>query len=124
MASKKKKTYIHDITNEDMFTDLTSREDGPLVVVDAFLDWCGPCQPMDPNYATLYYMFEDPDNRIKFYRANENVIPEEAREKLELNATPRFILYRGGKIVHQIKGARYNELVDAINKHIPEHNDE
>mmetsp|Transcript_17579 Transcript_17579/g.29678 ORF Transcript_17579/g.29678 Transcript_17579/m.29678 type:complete len:87 (-) Transcript_17579:243-503(-) len=84
MASKKKKIYHFPINSAEHFQEIISNEEGPLVIIDAHLDWCGPCTPMEPNYPSIWFSYEEPEKRLSFWTCNEKFIPEEVLSKLEL----------------------------------------
>lgn len=96
MAPKVQKQVIFDITSVEQFQEIISPENKKLVVIDLFLNWCGPCQSMENNFRTIFFGHESSDQRLSFYRASEDVIPEEVLAGLKhgaLSCRPRFILY-------------------------------
>ena len=45
---------------------------------------------------------------------------EEFKEKMKLDVVPTFLVIAKGTIAAQIRGVKYVELVEALNKFIPE----
>ena len=46
-----KKTVFHEqIKSLEQFEKITSAEFGRMAIIDAHLEWCGPCVCMEPNY--------------------------------------------------------------------------
>lgn len=79
-------------------------------MIDLYLEWCGSCICMEPNYRTLYFGFEEAEKRIAFYRANETVIPEHIAAGLQhgpLTCKPRFLFYLvSPSLCSQLAGGR------------------
>ena len=103
--------------------ELLANELKKVIVVDAYLEWCGPCQCMESNYAGLYFSVDSPDTRICFWQCQEEFLGEELKEKLKLDVVPRFLVYQGGELKKEIVGAKLVDLTDAINEFIPEMDD-
>ena len=36
------------------------------IVIDYHLDWCGPCDAIEPNYRAMFFAIEEADKRIEF----------------------------------------------------------
>ena len=63
-----KRTKFHEaITTEEQFKELTDNELKKVIVVDAHLEWCGPCLCMENNYGALYYSIDSPELRVCFW---------------------------------------------------------
>ena len=121
MGAKKRTVFHEVIKSPEHYEEIVEKSNGgPIAVIDCHLDWCGPCAPMVPNYQALFFNYDDPENRITFYQYPESAMSDEMREQMALTIVPRFIIVAGGKQVVEIKGAHYVELVNEINKHIPE----
>ena len=123
MGGKAKKTIFHEtIKSPEQFEEVIAMTEngGPIAIIDCHLDWCGPCHPMTPNYQTLWFSYDEPATRLSFWQCVEENLTEELREKLKLDVMPKFIIFAGGKLVSEIHGAKYNDLMEAIDTNIPE----
>ena len=38
-----------------------------IAIVDAHLEWCGPCISMVPNYNSIWFGMDDPEMKISFW---------------------------------------------------------
>ena len=88
------------------------------------LDWCGPCDVMENNYRSLYFALVNAAERIEFWTASQDIIPEEYKAKFQygpLSCKPRFALFLEGEKKSEIDGADYTALETAVNKYIPVH---
>ena len=124
MGPKKRTKFHEDVADEDQWHKIVNEEEQRLVVVDVFLDWCGPCQCMIANYPGIWFKYDDPEVRISFWHANEKVLPQELKEQLKLDVSPRFLIYHKGELKQEIKGARYVDLENAIDEYIPRHDED
>ena len=75
---------------------------------------------MVPNYQSLWYNYDEPEKRLSFWQASEEIIPDELKEKLQLSVVPTFLIYSNGELKCHIKGARYTDIVKGIDDFIPE----
>ncbi len=120
----KKRTIFHEvIKNEEQYEEIVAKSEnnGRIAIIDCFVDWCGPCMPMVPNYQGIFFNYDDPDNRLAFFHWAESNMSEEFKEKIApMDIIPRFVIIANGKIATQIKGALYVDLINAIEKFIPE----
>ena len=77
----------------------------PIVVVDTYTDWCGPCKHVGPLFEKLALFYKNNKN-IAFFK--ENVEDEETYHKP--HAVPTFYFYvkapneEIGKVIHQESG--------------------
>ena len=119
----KKRTIFHEvIKTEEQYEEIVAKscDNGVMAVIDCHLDWCGPCIPMVPNYASLFFNFDDPENRIAFYQYPESAMSDTMKADMALDIKPRYIIVSNGNISATIEGNHYVELCAAINKFIPE----
>ena len=74
-----------------------------VVFVDFYADWCGPCKLTGPIIDELSDM-EEYKNKVTFVKINvdEN---QELAARYSVFSIPTFILFKGGKPVHQFIGA-------------------
>ena len=78
----KKKIFHFPIESEKHWDEVTEwnsenpDKGGRLVIVDAHLDWCGPCEPMVPNYQSLWFEYENPEQRMSFWTCSEEFLPD------------------------------------------------
>ena len=126
MGGKQKKTIFHEtIKSPEQFQQVVEgTENGPIAIIDCYLSWCGPCEPMVPNYQTLWFSYDEPEKRLSFWQCPEESLPEDLKSKMALSVIPRYLIFANGKQACEIKGAKYNDLVDGINANIPEGPDE
>ena len=123
MGAKKRTSYHDVIKSQEQYEEIVSVSEpagGRIAIIDCHLDWCGPCLPMIPNYQTLVNTYDDADNRFAFFQFPEANMSEEFKEKMALDVIPKFLVVANGTIAAEIKGVKYVELVDALNKFIPE----
>lgn len=100
----------HLITLEE-FTEAIDDNDGRLVVVDFYAQWCGPCKAIAP---VLEKMAKEYEGGVVFYKVDvENADPEVV---VEISAMPTFIFYRGGKNVAMFEGANPVKIRQTIEK--------
>ncbi len=72
------------------------------VLVDFWAEWCGPCKMMDPVIRELAAELE---GRAKVGKVNIDDFPN-IREKYEVEAFPTFLIFKDGKVVQRVRGAR------------------
>ena len=55
MGPKKRTKFHEDIESEDHWHKIVNEDWPTLAVIDAHLDWCGPCQCMIGNYTSIWF---------------------------------------------------------------------
>lgn len=96
MPPKPTKKILFEITSPEQFMEIISPENKKLAVIDVHLKWCGNCAVMEQNFRSLFFAFDNADNRLAFWTASEEVIPPEYLKGLkhgELTCKPRFLVY-------------------------------
>ena len=118
-----KKTKFHEtITSLEHFEKIIE-EKKKIIFIDCHQEWCGPCKSMEPSFQTIWFSYDDPANRMEFWQCVEENIPDRLREKMDLTLVPRFLIYQGGEQRAEIQGVRYNQVLEAFEKYIPELNE-
>ncbi len=92
---------VPELTNHE-FENFTKQG---AVVVDFFAEWCMPCLMMAPIIDELSEKFK---GKIKFGKLNieDN---QELASRFNIVSIPNFVLFKDGKPVKQIVGARSSE---------------
>ena len=71
---------------------------GPVVVVDFYADWCGPCQMLAPVLEQL-----EKETSIEIVKINVDEIPDIARA-FRIMSIPTLMLFKEGKFVKKELG--------------------
>ena len=77
---------------------------------------------MENNYRSLYFSITDAANRVEFFTASQEIVPEEFLAKMQFGALtckPRFVLIYEGEKKAEIEGADFTALEAAVNKSLP-----
>ena len=80
------------------------------VLVDFGATWCGPCRMMGPVVEELA---NDYAGKVKVGKVNVDEEPELAQE-YGIMSIPTIIIFKEGKIVNQVVGARTKSDLEAI----------
>jgi thioredoxin 1 len=71
----------------------------PLVVVDCWAPWCGPCRMIGPVIDTLSE--EQPDITFGKLNTDENL---DISRKFQIMAIPTLLFFKNGELVDRITG--------------------
>jgi thioredoxin 2 len=89
----------------------------PLVVVDLWAPWCGPCRFVSP---ILEEVARDYRGRLKVVKVNVDDNPITA-QRFEAFSIPTIMVLRGGQPVDRIVGALPKpQLVARLSPHLPQ----
>ena len=107
---------VHNLSSGEQFKEAIAKH--PVVLLDAFATWCGPCKAIAPQIAT---MSEDPRFKDLIYFAKFDVdgLPDLAKE-LDVHAMPTFYIFKDGKQVEQFVGANPSAILNLLTKHTAE----
>lgn len=78
------------LKEESKFDELISK---PLVLVDFYATWCGPCQLLTPILESV----EKEMNNLEILKVNVDEFPNLAR-KYNIMSIPTIIVFKNGKI--------------------------
>lgn len=93
------------------FNDLISKY--PVVVIDCWAEWCGPCRKLVPVIESLA---REMQGKIVFGKLNTDENQMTARN-FNITAIPTLLVFRNGKPAGQIVGALQKEqLIERLNK--------
>ncbi|KAJ6952069.1 hypothetical protein NC653_041279 [Populus alba x Populus x berolinensis] len=79
---------------KDTFWAIVNSAGDKTVVLDMYTQWCGPCKLIAPKY--------------------KEFIPEPLAKELGIKVVPTFKILKHGKIVKEVTGAKFDNLVIAI----------
>ena len=86
-----------DLTTESFEQTVT---ENPIVLVDFWADWCGPCKMMAPHFAQA--AAQEPG--VRFAKLDTEAAPRTAAA-YGIRSIPTVILFKGGREVARQSGA-------------------
>jgi len=90
-------------------------EKNPLVVVDFWAEWCGPCKALDPIVKDLAAKY---DGKVTFAKVDADANPTKIRA-YGIMGIPTLLFFKGGRLVDTIVGAVPKAKLEAvIQKHL------
>lgn len=81
-----------------------------VVVVDMYTQWCGPCKVIAPKYQKLSEKYDD----VIFLKLDCNQDNKPLAKELGIKVVPTFKILKDSKIVKEVTGAKFDDLVVAI----------
>lgn len=87
----------------------------PLVLIDFYAKWCGPCKSMIPKLDQLMVRSDKIKQNLKAYKVDIDELPEIA-DKYNIKSLPTFITFEGGLIFDIVNGANYEQLVKMVDE--------
>jgi thioredoxin 1 len=81
-----------------------------VVVLDMYTQWCGPCKLMLPKVIALSATYDD----VVFAKLDCNQDNKALAKELGVKTVPTFKIFKNAEVVAEIRGAKYDDLVSAI----------
>ena len=104
MAAEHTQTFSDSTFDKDVL-----QSDQP-VLVDFWAEWCGPCRQMTPTIETLAAEYA---GRVKVGKLNVDHNNGVAA-RYQIRGIPTLLLFKGGKVVEQMVGARSKADVQRV----------
>jgi len=101
--------------NETNFEQEVKKSDTPIVVVDFWAPWCGPCRKLSPLIDEIADEFA---GKIKVVKVNTDENLKLAQE-YSISGIPSILLFKSGEAVERLVGLmQKSSLVSNIEKHL------
>ncbi|KAG0620886.1 hypothetical protein M758_4G252400 [Ceratodon purpureus] len=96
--------------DKDSFWPFVKDAGEKVVVLDMYTQWCGPCKLMLPKVIALSQTYDD----VVFAKLDCNQDNKPLAKELGVKTVPTFKIFKNAEVVAEIRGAKYDELVKAI----------
>ncbi|MBA0632336.1 hypothetical protein Godav_001097 [Gossypium davidsonii] len=95
---------------KDTFWPIVNAAGDKTVVLDMYTQWCGPCKVIAPKFQELSEKYLD----VVFLKLDCNQENKPLAKELGIRVVPTFKILKHNKIVKEVTGAKYDDLVAAI----------
>ncbi|CAM8914603.1 unnamed protein product [Rhodiola kirilowii] len=96
--------------DKDTFWPIVEAAGDKTVVLDMYTQWCGPCKVMAPKFQELSEKYLD----VVFLKLDCNQDNKPLAKELGMRVVPTFKILKESKVVKEVTGAKFDELVFAI----------
>nr|O48897.1 RecName: Full=Thioredoxin F-type, chloroplastic; Short=Trx-F; Flags: Precursor [Brassica napus]AAC04671.1 thioredoxin-f [Brassica napus] len=96
--------------DKDTFWPIVKAAGEKIVVLDMYTQWCGPCKVIAPKYKALSEKYED----VVFLKLDCNPENRPLAKELGIRVVPTFKILKDNQVVKEVTGAKYDDLVAAI----------
>ncbi|XP_020249361.1 thioredoxin F2, chloroplastic-like [Asparagus officinalis] len=96
--------------NKDTFWPLVKGAGSKVVVLDMYTQWCGPCKVIAPKFQKLSEKYQD----VVFMKLDCNQENKALAKELGIKVVPTFKILKDSKVVKEVTGAKFDDLVFAI----------
>jgi|EP00505_MAST-04D_sp_SCG-Rhode-Island_P006167 thiol-disulfide isomerase/thioredoxin len=90
-----------------------------LLVVEAYKDWCGPCEILCPTYDRILRTTENAENRVSFYAIGRSKHDLFTNIDKADSCRPVILFLREGQIKAKVSGANAPEIESLVSDMIP-----
>ncbi|KAE8706418.1 Thioredoxin F-type [Hibiscus syriacus] len=95
---------------KDTFWPIVNAAEDKTVVLDMYTQWCGPCKVIAPKYQELSEKYLD----VVFLKLDCNQENKPLAKELGMRVVPTFKILKHNKVVKEVTGAKFDDLVAAI----------
>ena len=92
---------------DQTFEDTISKQ--PLMVVDFWAEWCGPCRMVSPIIEQLAHEYA---GKVSFGKLNVDENPM-VSNAFQIQSIPALLVFKGGKLVDGIIGAVPKHVIES-----------
>ncbi|KAI3706012.1 hypothetical protein L1987_76264 [Smallanthus sonchifolius] len=96
--------------DKDTFWPIVNAAGDKTVVLDMYTQWCGPCKIIAPKFQELAENYLD----VVFLKLDCNQENKPLAKELGIKVVPTFKILKHGKIVKEVTGAKFDNLVAAM----------
>ncbi|KAF1898046.1 hypothetical protein Lal_00032810 [Lupinus albus] len=96
--------------NNDTFWPIVKAAGDKTVVLDMYTQWCGPCKVIAPRFQELSEKYLD----VVFLKLDCNQENRPLAKELGIRVVPTFKILKDNKVVKEVTGAKFDDLVLAI----------
>ncbi|KAK7243231.1 hypothetical protein RIF29_38022 [Crotalaria pallida] len=96
--------------NKDTFWPIVKAAGDKTVVLDMYTQWCGPCKVIAPRFQELSEKYLD----VVFLKLDCNQENKPLAKELGIRVVPTFKILKDNKVVKEVTGAKFDDLVVAI----------
>ncbi|KAJ0467005.1 putative monodehydroascorbate reductase (NADH) [Helianthus annuus] len=96
--------------SQDTFWPIVNAAGDKTVVLDMYTQWCGPCKVIAPKFKELSEKYLD----VVFLKLDCNQDNKALAKELGIKVVPTFKILKDSKIVKEVTGAKFDNLVVAI----------
>ncbi|KAK9919232.1 hypothetical protein M0R45_027841 [Rubus argutus] len=96
--------------DKDTFWPIVNAAADKTIVLDMYTQWCGPCKIIAPKYQELSQKYDD----VIFLKLDCNQENKPLAKELGIRVVPTFKILKHDKVVKEVTGAKFDDLVAAI----------